>query len=132
MFIVGGVTPPGFGGLQLDIGLDVWIPMRASPRAVPIPSFRPAVDIVGRLGAGVSPEAAASLVDAEYRRWTGSFASTSSPDSGPSLALLPASHGLESRVRQEFRGALGLLIGVCACLWMITIFNLSESWPSRL
>ena len=30
-FVIGGVAPPGFGGLQLDIALDLWLPMSASP-----------------------------------------------------------------------------------------------------
>ena len=59
-FVIAGVTPPGFGGLQLDVALDLWVPVSASPAAVPIPSFRPSADIVGRLAAGLSPEAAAS------------------------------------------------------------------------
>jgi macrolide transport system ATP-binding/permease protein len=40
-FVIGGVAPPGFGGLQLDIALDLWLPMSASSTAVPLAAFRP-------------------------------------------------------------------------------------------
>lgn len=131
-FVVGGVTPPSFGGLQLDIPLDLWVPMSASPEAVPISSFRPSVDIVGRLTAGLSPEAATSQVNAAYGRWRESSAPMSSPGSAPSLALISASHGLESGIREEFRASLGLLVGICACLWLITIVNVSGLLTARL
>jgi predicted permease len=131
-FVIGGVTPPGFGGLQLDIALDLWLPMSASPAAVPIPSFRPSVDIVGRLTAGLSPEAAAAHASAAYGRWMESSSPISSPGSARSLTLISASHGLESGVREEFRASLGLLVGICACLWVITIVNVSGLLAARL
>jgi len=131
-FVIRGVAPPSFGGLQLDIALDLWVPMSASPAAVPIPSFRPSVDIVGRLTAGLSPEAATSELNAAYGRWKESSAPMSSPGSAPSLALISASHGLESGVRERFRASLGLLVGICACLWVITIVNVSGLLTARL
>ncbi len=131
-FIIGGVTPPNFGGLQLDIALDLWVPMSASSAAIPIPSFRPSVDIVGRLAAGLSAEAAASQVNAVYGRWRGSSAPVASSGSAPSLVLISASHGLESSVREEFRASLGVLVGICVCLWVITIVNVSGLLTARL
>ncbi len=131
-FLIGGVAPPGFGGLQLDIALDLWLPMSAVPAAVPIPSFRPSVDIVGRLTAGLSPESTISPLNAAYGRWRETSASRSSPESAPSLALIAASHGLESGVREQFRASLGLLVGICACLWVMTIVNVSGLLTARL
>jgi predicted permease len=131
-FVIAGVAPPGFGGLQLDIALDLWIPMSASRRAVPIPSFHPSVDVVGRLAAGITPEAAATQLNTQYGRWRESVAPVPLSESAPSLALISASHGLESSVREEFRRSLGLLIGICACLWAITIVNVSGLLSARL
>ena len=130
-FVIGGVTPPGFSGLQLDIALDLWLPMSASPAAVPLPSFRPSVDIVGRL-TGLSPEAAAAQASAAYGRWMDSSSPPSSSGAARSLVLISASHGLESGVREEFRASLGLLVGICACLWVITIVNVSGLLTARL
>ena len=45
---------------------------------------------------------------------------------------MSASHGLESGVREEFRAALGLLAGICTCLWVITIVNVSGLLTARL
>jgi putative ABC transport system permease protein len=131
-FVIAGIAPPGFGGLQLDIALDLWVPLSALPKAVPIPSLRPRVDIVGRLTDGLSPAMAVSQVNDAHRRWRESSAPASPQASAPSLALIPASHGLESGVREEFRKSLGLLAGICACLWVITIVNVSGLLTARL
>lgn len=130
-FVIGGVAPPGFGGLQLDIALDVWLPMSASSTAVPLPSFRPPVDIVGRLTPPLSPEAATSLLNAAYERWRLSSSPLPPGQSRP-LVLVSASHGLESRVREQFRASLGLLAGICVCLWVVTIVNVSGLLTARL
>ena len=131
-FVIGGVTPPAFGGLQLDIALDLWIPMSGLQGAVPIPSFHPAVDIVGRVAAGLSPTAATVHASTEYERWMNSTAPMSARREARPLVLVPASHGLASAVRETFRTSLGLLVGICACLWVITIVNVSGLLTARL
>jgi predicted permease len=130
-FVVGGVAPPTFGGLQLDLALGVWVQMSASETAVPIRSFRPAVDIVGRLPAGASLSAATAEVNALYDNWRATSATTTPPGQAP-LALFSASHGLVSVVREHFRTALGFLLGICACLWLVTIVNVSGLLTARL
>ena len=69
--------------------------MSASPAAVPIPSFRPSVDIVGRLTAGLSPEAAAAQASAAYGRWMES----SSPIAFVRVGSVPGADFCESRAR---------------------------------
>ena len=131
-FVIGGVTPPSFGGLQLDIALDLWLPMSATSEAVPIPSFRPSADIVGRLPAGLSIAAATAQANAAYGRRSEPDGPLPSPAAAPSLALISASHGLDSGVREQFRASLRLLVAICACLWVITIVNVSGLLTARL
>jgi predicted permease len=131
-FVIGGVAPPSFGGLQLDVPLDLWIPLSATSQALPIPSLSPSVDIVGRLRDGVSIAAVTSQANAAHRRWTESAGSASAPRPAPPLTLTSASHGLDSGVRQAFRASLGALTGICVCLWVITIVNVSGLLTARL
>ena len=131
-FVIGGVTPPGFGGLQLDVALDLWMPIAAWQTAVPLTSFRPAVDLVGRLAPGLSPDAATLRVRAEYERWSASATTDAARRNAGPLFLMPAGHGLASAVREEFRAALYLMLGICACLWVITIVNVSGLLTARL
>lgn len=130
-FVVGGVAPPTFGGLQLDLALDVWVQVSASATAVPLRSFRPSVDIVGRLPAGASVAAATAEVNAVHDNWSVTSAATTPSGQAP-LALFSASHGLVSAVRERFRTSLGFLLGICACLWLVTIVNVSGLLSARL
>ena len=68
-------------------------------------------------------------LNAAYERWT---ESVPSPAPARSLVLTSARHGLESGVRKQFRGVLGLLAAICACLWAITIVNVSGLLAARL
>lgn len=129
-FVVGGVAPPGFAGLQLDVAVDLWLPITSAATAVPLPSFRPSVDIVGRL-TGLSPAAATLQANRAYERWSSTLPRPPSGDAPP-LLLASASHGLASGVREQFRASLGILLGVCVCLWLMTIVNVSGLLAARL
>ncbi len=131
-FVIVGVAPAGFQGLQLGQTIDLWLPMSATPEAIQIPAFRTRVDIVGRLAAGVSPAAATSQLSTDYEQWANEVAPASARVLTSPMVVLPASHGLESRVRDEFRASLALLVGTCACLWVITIVNVSGLLTARL
>ena len=51
----------------------------------------------------------------EYGRWMASAAPASARRDGAGpLSLIPASHGLASVVREEFRATLQLAVGICA------------------
>lgn len=133
-FVIVGVAPPDFQGLQLGLAVDLWIPMAASPEAIQIPAFRTRVDVVGRLAAGLSIPTATSRVRTEHQRWAEGVApaSAGARTEARSIVLRPASHGLESHVRDQFRASLSLLVGICACLWIITIVNVSGLLTARL
>jgi predicted permease len=131
-FVIGGITPPGFAGLQLDIAIDLWLSISSVQAAVPIPSFRPAVDIVGRLAPELSLAAANSRASIEYDGWIGSAAPVSTRRDVRPLSLVSASHGLGSGVRDAFRTSFPLVLAICTCLWIITIVNVSGLLTARL
>jgi len=48
------------------------------------------------------------------------------------LSLVPASHGLNSAVREQFRGSLPLMFGTAACVWLIATVNVAGLLTARL
>jgi predicted permease len=129
---VGGVAPASFQGLQLDVAVDLWVPISTLPTAVPITGFRPSVEIVGRVPASDALPVASSRLAAAFERWAAANPESAARAGRSQLTLVAAGHGLDSDVRERFNALVPLLLGIAACLWVTTVVNVSGMLTVRL
>ena len=131
-----GVMPPGFGGIQADVGVDIWVPFYTIS---PIRADRPAgaSHILGRLKPGVTlAQAEAELVT----RWPALLEATVPP----ALAAPERRQFVESRARVErlatgvsfyrdrYERPLTIIFGLTLVLLALACVNLGGLLVSRL
>ena len=131
-----GVMPPGFGGIQADVGTDLWLPFYT---VFPMRPDRPsgAAQILGRLKPAVSfAQAAAELVT----RWPALVEATVPT----TLAPLERQQFLESRAqverfgtgvsfyRDRYERPLTMILGLTALLLLLACINLGGLLVARL
>ncbi|MGH9443122.1 MAG: ABC transporter permease, partial [Thermoanaerobaculia bacterium] len=107
-FVIVGVAPEGFLGVEPGLAPDLWVPMAHWP-ALRLNDHL-SVGIIARLGPSVTPETARAEIETIYRRsWDGPRGLAGSPNveltGPPHIELLPAGHGL-SDLRDEFEQPL--------------------------
>lgn len=131
-----GVLPPGFNGLEIDTGVDIFVPFDAV-----IPAARGrrqlASFLLGRLRPGVSLESATAQIEA---RWPtvlravlpGNMAPTERTqllDSRPRLISMGTG---TSRLRERYSQSLVLIFGLTGLLLVLACLNLGGLLLARL
>src|SRR5262249_8766382 len=131
-----GVLPKGFGGIQADVGVDVFAPFDT---IIPAPSNRRPVvsEVLGRLRPGVSLEQAAAQMAA---RWPAVIAATA-PGALPAAEAADL-FGALTRVerlgtgvsfyRERYARPLTLILGLTSLLLVLACVNLGGLLLTRL
>jgi len=132
-FSVIGVAPPGFGGVDpVHPSMDFWVPLQNRPElnawgAAPTdhtlygsPSWL-ALDILGRLQPGVSPEQAQAQLTPAFQNALAS-ASPVDPHEQKPLLVLSNVRGVEG-LRDDYEHPLGFLMSMVALVLLIACAN---------
>jgi putative ABC transport system permease protein len=141
-FTVIGVAAPGFYGAKLaGWGMpDVWLPLTAEPiidgdtsrLKRPNGNF---LDLIGRVRAGVAPQALEAKLRVELHNWLASHV----PDMEPSekqlwqrqtLHLTPGGAGV-SMMRRDYEDGLELLLIAAGCVLLVACANLANLMLAR-
>ncbi len=139
-FTVVGVTPPGFTGISVGAGRDLWVPLHALDRLKPDPYrwgeyFASWLLIAGRLAPGVSFDQAQAELDVMHRRLMAEELVAMGKYSRPSLVKLagvshlvlhPAATGMTSGIRQTYAAPLRLLLWVASLVLVIACANVAN------
>ncbi len=140
-----GVTPPGFFGFQPGDNPDLWWPLQMAPQIDRVPAGWRLKEgtswlrLMGRLSAGVErrqAEAELAVIHERYRdEFAASRAASWSAEARRSyfaqkLELLPG-HAGWTRLRQQFRQPLLILMAVVAIVLLITCANVASLLLAR-
>jgi predicted permease len=141
-FTVIGVTPPGFYGAKLaGWGMpDIWVPITselvlATDVARPRRANENYLDLLGRVGPGVNPQALDAKLRGEFHNWLASHV----PDMEPgekqlwqqqTLHLVPGAAGVAA-MRDEYKDGLKLLLIAAGCVLLVACGNLANLMLAR-
>lgn len=140
-----GVAPSGFAGLEVGMPTDAWVPASLIPRLLSRPPSQTFFTAFGRLGPGVTLQAARSQIES---LWPHARQDAAAEIAGPLgkagedfvLALEPhlesAARGFSpSGYRSVYRRPLVLLVLLCAMTLVLACANLSglllARWSAR-
>ena len=141
-FTVIGVAPPGFYGAKLaGWGMpDFWIPITSEQiLAGPVSRLRRAnenyLDLLGRVRAGVAPQALEAKLRVEFHNWLASHVPEMEPDEKQlwqqqTLHLIPGGAGV-SALRDEYQDGLKLLLIAAGCVLLVACGNLANLMLAR-
>ena len=121
-----GIMPVDFQ-MPLDFGaepMDVWVPLALGP-VPPVPRGGHYLNVVARLRAGVTPEAADREVRAMAERMVADYPGQYSPDFGAFV------RPMASQVLGDVRPTLALLLGAVACVLLIACANVASLLLAR-
>jgi len=141
-FTVIGIAPPGFYGAKLaGWGMpDFWLPITAEDvLAGPVSRIKRAnenyLDLIGRVRAGVAPQALEAKLRGEFHNWLASHV----PDMEPgekqlwqqqTLHLIPGGAGVAA-MRDEYEDGLKLLLIAAGCVLLVACGNLANLMLAR-
>ena len=141
-FTVIGIAPPGFYGAKLaGWGMpDFWLPITAEDvLAGPVSRIKRAnenyLDLIGRVRAGVAPQALEAKLRVEFHNWLASHV----PDMEPgekqlwqqqTLHLIPGGAGVAA-MRDEYEDGLKLLLIAAGCVLLVACGNLANLMLAR-
>jgi predicted permease len=141
-FTVIGIAPPGFYGAKLaGWGMpDFWLPITAEDvLAGPVSRIKRAnenyLDLIGRVRAGVAPQALEAKLRVEFHNWLASHV----PDMDPgekqlwqeqTLHLIPGGAGVAA-MRDEYEDGLKLLLIAAGCVLLVACGNLANLMLAR-
>jgi predicted permease len=137
-FLVAGVAPPGFFGVDPAVAPDVFLPLHADLVVESVSQFgaRPDnyldqnyywIDVMGRLRPGISLEQAQAAMAPAFANWVASTAGTAAERANlPSLIVKPGGAGLETLRRRYSRPlyVLMALVGVILAIACANVANL--------
>ncbi len=130
-FVVAGVAPPEFRGMRVGMAIDTWIPIDRFEDVYHQRAGYRTVVIMARLTSGVSAREAAARATVAYRRWKEEDPEQRADDPHGAITVGPGEQGLRSFLRERLRESVWLLLGACACLWLIAIVNTAGLSLSR-
>jgi predicted permease len=141
-FVVAGVTPPGFFGVDPGAAPDVYLPMHSNmaEAATPHAGSKPAefldrnfywTEMMGRLRPGVSMVQAQAVLAPQFQKWVESTASTDAERASlPQLILQPGAAGLAS-LRREYSQPLYVLMALVGLILAIACANVANLLLAR-
>src|SRR6266516_3293283 len=144
-FTIVGVTPPGFFGFQPGDNPDLWWPLQMAPQIDRDPAgwrLREGTSwlrLMGRLSAGVERRQAEAELAVIHERYRDEFAASRAANwsaearrsyFAQKLELLPG-HAGWTRLRQQFRQSLLILMTVVTIVLLITCANVASLLLAR-
>lgn len=121
-FVVVGVAPPGFAGLDFEAGAELWFPLmmqgRVMPRSWDVAGRRTSrqLTLLGRLGPGMEPAAAtAALIHATSRLPVVEGFERAVPVADPLRGWIPAGWLKRIVPLLAFAGVLTLMVMLTCC-----------------
>ena len=135
-FVVAGVGPAGFQGLDPGMVNDVWLPLSTQSRVSKyVPKNTDAASwwlMVGaRLKPGVKPAQAQAVTEAVFRRGvTGGTSPLLKPQDAPGIGLAGVRHGLFT-LRRRFGDPLFLLMAAVGLVLLIACANIASLMLAR-
>jgi macrolide transport system ATP-binding/permease protein len=141
-FVVIGIAPSGFFGVQPGRMPDVWVPMLDIPELVPW-GFRPAntsslldvrdywwVHVMARVKPGVDPRQAQTVLDAELQRFVADALPSADPQHPPHVGFEAAAGGLD-QMRNTYERPLYVLMTIAGLVLLIACANVAVLLLSR-
>jgi macrolide transport system ATP-binding/permease protein len=141
-FVVAGVTPPGFFGVDPAANPEVYVPMHAnlSPNTAANASSQPAefldrnfygTEMMGRLRPGVSAVQAQAVLAPMFQKWVESTAENDRERANlPLLTVQPGAGGLDN-LRRRFSKPLYVLMTLVALILAIACANVANLLLAR-
>lgn len=133
-FMVAGVTPPKFFGVDPGSNPDVYLPMHGNPRLRP-ELYRNGnaywVEVMGRLRPGVSREQAQATLAPQFRQWVASTATTAGERANlPALVVAEGGGGL-SGLRRTYSKPLYVLLALVVLILALACANVANLLLAR-
>jgi predicted permease len=139
-FIVTGVTPPGFFGVDPGAAPDVYLPMHTNLSADATDSFEAQqylernyywIEVMARLRPGVSRVEAQAALAPVFQNWVASTASTDAERANlPSLVVNRGAAGLDS-LRRKYSEPLYVLLALVGLILAIACANVANLLLAR-
>jgi predicted permease len=145
-FTVIGIAPPGFSGIEVGSGPDIWVPLHAVDRLNPgighwTGTFSSAwIRITGRLRPGIPREQAQAELDVIHRHFLaeqlpisdlGGMENVQRYAREDRLVLQPAARGIDSGLRESYAFALKLLMSVAGIVLLVACVNIANLLLAR-
>lgn len=131
-----GVMPPGFGGLQADVGTDIYFP---NYTVTPMRPERPAnaPQLIGRLKSGISVASAQAELSARWPALMQKIAppTLAGPERDAFVRLTPRVGELSSGIsfyRDRYGRSIRLILGLTVVLMLLAALNLGGLLLTRL
>jgi macrolide transport system ATP-binding/permease protein len=134
-FVVAGVTPPGFFGVDPGAAPDVYLPIHVDLLGEGAGRYQDQnyywAEAMGRLRPGVSVVQAQAALSPAFHQWVASTAHTDAERANlPELKIVPGATGLDS-LRREYSKPLYVLMALVGLILAIACANVANLLLAR-